>query len=457
MKSFLYISFFSLIGFFAPAQPLTQQSSLNLDGIEDEIRVPAALDLLTGSTGITISAWAFLRNTAPAFPNFDGIVGFRNDASADFYILQLSANQLEARFRNSNFDLPFTIAHTGDFELNTWQHFALSYDGSKMRLYINGNKVDSLDANGYLSETSGDLMAGFLYFNPTVNYALDGKIDEVGLWNRALTDAEITCIYSTQIPAQSEGLVVHLGLNDGQPDSNNTALLELVNSAGAPNATFSGLTLDGSSSNFSTGINQFSNTAASFCGIAINWNDYELTQAGTYYLALDVPGSCDSLVSITLTESTFNTNVNQAGNSLISLQTGVSYQWINCTTSLAVAGATQQTFTPSTSGNYAVVLSDGFCSDTSICYNISTLGIPSIDLNTYSIVPNPARNSTTIQFSNSETGILSLYTLSGTRISQIPFSGSSFVLNRPENYGSGMYLIGIEKDGITNFKKFIFE
>jgi hypothetical protein len=457
MKSTLQFFLFMFLAFCANAQPITQQSSLNLDGTDDEISVPAALDLLTGSTGITVSTWAFLRNTVPAYPNFDGIIGFRNDASADFYILQLGANQLEARFRNSNFDLPFTIAHTGDFELNTWQHFALSYDGSKMRLYINGNKVDSLDANGYLSETSGDLMAGFLYFNPTVNYALDGQIDEVGLWNRALTDAEIACIFSTQIPAQSEGLVVHLGMNDGEPDANNTALTELVNSAGAPNATFAGLALDGNSSNFSSGVNQFSNEILPFCGNAITWNGYSLNEAGTYYLAIDVAESCDSLVSVTLSENAFNTNVTQSNNTLLATQSGLSYQWINCTNLQAVTGATQQSFTPSVNGTYAVVLSDGICSDTSFCYIINSLGILSADTKSFSLAPNPANNSVNIQFPISGKGILNLYSISGTRILHLPFSGNSIVLNRPEYCESGMYLLGIEKDGHTDFQKLIFE
>lgn len=457
MRTTLPFFLFLFITICAHAQPITQQSALNVDGVDDEIRVPAALDLLTGSTGITISSWAYLRNTAPAFPNFDGIIGFRNDVSADFYILQLSANQLEARFRNSNFDPPYTIAHTGDFELNTWQHFALSYDGSKMRLYINGNKVDSLDASGYLSETSGDLMAGFLYFNPTVNYALDGQIDEVGLWSRALSDEEIACIHASQIPMQSEGLVVHLGMNDGVPDANNAAILELLNSAGGPNATFTGLALDGSSSNFSAGINPFSNETVPFCGNAISWNGYTLSEAGTYYLAIDVAETCDSLVSITLSEDGFNTNVTQNGATLLASQTGLSYQWINCTTQQAVAGATQQAFTPNTNGSYAVVLSDGVCSDTSFCYLVNILGISSTDAQLFSISPNPASNRITIQFPVTENGNLGLYTLNGKRIQQFPINGKSIELVRPQACESGMYLICFEKDGYTTYQKLIFE
>jgi len=457
MKNNLLLSILLLFVQIVAAQPGNIQASLNLDGTDDEIRVPAALDLLSGSTGLTISSRAYLRNTAPAFPNFDGIIGFRNDASADFYILQLGPNEIEARFRNSTDFTPYTINHTGDFELNTWQHFALSYDGSKLRLYINGIKVDSLDASGSLAATSEDLMIGFLDYDLGVNYALDGKIDEVGLWNRALSDAEISCIYATQIPWQSEGLLVHLAMNDGQPDSNNTLLTELSNSAGIPNATFSGLALDGSSSNFSAGINNFSNEIAAFCGTAVTWNGYELTQAGTYYLAVDVAGTCDSLISVTLEEGTFNTNVNQAGSSLISLQNGVAYQWINCGTSQAVAGANQQTFTPTVNGSYAVVLIDGACSDTSSCITISSLGIANSAANDFSIAPNPATHTIQIEFSKETSGSLLLYSLSGSLIERISFFGNKATLERPAACSPGLYLLGVENKGIIRFQKLILE
>jgi len=457
MKPTTFLIIFILSCFITNAQPIINQSSLNLDGIDDEIRVPGALDLLTGSTGVTIASWAYLRNSAPAYPNFDGIVGFRNDVSADFYILQLSANQIEARFRNSNFDPPFTINHTGDFELNTWQHFALSYDGTKLRLYINGNNVDSLDASGYLAQTTSDLMAGFLYFNPTVNYALDGKIDEVGLWNRALSNEEISCIYSSQIPLQSEGLLVHLDMNEGEPDANNFTLTELLNLAGAPNASFSGLALDGTGSNFSTGINQFSNESATLCGNAFSWNGYDLNEPGTYYLALDGNENCDSLISITLTENALNTGVNQAGTTLIALQTNVSYQWINCTTMQAINGATQQTFTPTTNGSYAVVLTSGACSDTSACNTVNSLGTANENPPPFVIKPNPANTHTLIQFPTAEKRTLVLLTLNGQRILNSYSSENAMLVTRPEFCPAGIYILGIETDGFTTYQKLVFE
>src|SRR5690554_5607030 len=72
------------------------------------------------------------------------------------------------------------------------------------------------------------------------------------------------------------------------------------------------------------------------------------------------------------------------------LQSGVDYQWLDCNNNWTpVPGATSQTFTPPQDGNYAVVVTNQFCSDTSACMgttNIEEHGV----LGSINIYPNPA-------------------------------------------------------------------
>lgn len=83
-------------------------------------------------------------------------------------------------------------------------------------------------------------------------------------------------------------------------------------------------------------------------------------------------------------------------------QSSSVYQWIDCKTSLPVLGETSQSFTPSISGNYAVIVYEGSCFDTSICINVS---IPNSifedNQNELKIYPNPTNGVLSIEFNSS--------------------------------------------------------
>ena len=79
--------------------------------------------------------------------------------------------------------------------------------------------------------------------------------------------------------------------------------------------------------------------------------------------------------------------------------TGVTYQWLDCNNAnVAIAGETNQSYTATVNGNYAVVVIDGSCSDTSACVAINTVGIiqnaKNFGVNVY---PNPSNGVFTIQ------------------------------------------------------------
>ncbi len=72
--------------------------------------------------------------------------------------------------------------------MNTWTHLAVTFDGSTLRLYINGFLINSVANAGQLTTSSGALRIGGdsiwgEYFN--------GIIDEIRIYNRALSAAEI--------------------------------------------------------------------------------------------------------------------------------------------------------------------------------------------------------------------------------------------------------------------------
>lgn len=92
-----------------------------------------------------------------------------------------------------------------------------------------------------------------------------------------------------------------------------------------------------------------------------------------------------------------DTSVTELGSALQANAANLSYQWLDCNNSYApVIGATQQLFNPaSSSGIYAVIISDGACSDSSNCHEVIAVGINEIE-GLIKIYPNPVKSEITV-------------------------------------------------------------
>jgi len=74
-----------------------------------------------------------------------------------------------------------------------------------------------------------------------------------------------------------------------------------------------------------------------------------------------------------VTVNSVNTGVTQSGFTLTADASGAVYIWINCNGNTAVPGQIYQSFTAGTAGDYAVVVTQNGCSDTSACYTADTI------------------------------------------------------------------------------------
>ncbi len=91
--------------------------------------------------------------------------------------------------------------------------------------------------------------------------------------------------------------------------------------------------------------------------------------AGSYSLTVTDAQNCILIDSIVLINpDTINRNVIVSGNLLISSQSSVNYQWLNCRNNFSpIPNANTQFFSPPPNGVYAVELTKGSCIDTSYC------------------------------------------------------------------------------------------
>jgi len=78
------------------------------------------------------------------------------------------------------------VVRRSGFSSSSWNHCALTYDGTKMRLYLNGAKVDSVPLATSINLNTHPL---------TLGKNFSGSFDEIRIYNRALPDSEIVCHY----------------------------------------------------------------------------------------------------------------------------------------------------------------------------------------------------------------------------------------------------------------------
>lgn len=155
-------------------------------------------------------------------------------------------------------------------------------------------------------------------------------------------------------------------------------------------------------------------------------------------------------VSITfiLSAPIMTTSVGQSVTTLNALQSGVSYQWLNCGAAYAVVpGATNQSFTASANGSYAVELDNGNgCVDTSACFTISQVGLTENAASLVSVYPNPANDFVQVTLNvAANTVLVQIFDLEGRLVLQSQENSSKFDLNLT-GLESGVYVLQLKAD-----------
>ena len=130
--------------------------------------------------------------------------------------------------------------------------------------------------------------------------------------------------------------------------------------------------------------------------------NYLWDSSGVYIDTIPNIEGCDSVITIDLTIIEVDNSVTQQANTLMANATGATYQWIDCNNgNTPIPGATNQSFTPTQNGSYAVIVTENGCTDTSSCYTISTIGMGGVEaFSGIKIYPNPANDKLVIDLGN---------------------------------------------------------
>jgi hypothetical protein len=169
---------------------------------------------------------------------------------------------------------------------------------------------------------------------------------------------------------------------------------------------------------------------------------------------------CDSVVTLNLTVnivSSISIDVTVNNNILTAIQSGATYQWIDCDNgNTPIAGETGQSFTPTSNGVYAVEITLSGCAYMSSCYAVSNLSIHEINDSFIQIYPSPANTILNIDISttlNAEesTNITIVNILGATVATQQLKTGNNTI--DVGHLTSGVYFITTETGASIKFVK----
>ncbi|MEO9534390.1 MAG: T9SS type A sorting domain-containing protein [Crocinitomicaceae bacterium] len=180
---------------------------------------------------------------------------------------------------------------------------------------------------------------------------------------------------------------------------------------------------------------------------------------GEYIVSVQSTGGCTQVDTFTVTEpAVLDLTVTQDKSTLTANATGATYQWIDCATMTPIAGATNASYTATSNGDYAVIITDGSCSDTSACSTVSSVGIDQIKELSVDLFPNPTATESNLKIEGYTGSIkYELYSISGKLLYKNSGNIQSTVILPIDltDFERGVYFLNVEGESLQKTFKVI--
>jgi hypothetical protein len=180
--------------------------SFRLDGNNDRIPIPSSavgpLDI-TGNQ-LTIEAWINLASHQHPFNNSHVIFDKFYDGTTPWNGYNLGVAQGKLGLNIGTTTTFLGLSASSLVPTNTWVHVAGTYDGATARLYLNGQEQAAEPLTGNVLHTDWDAAIGNENGPNSTAYGFQGLLDEVRVYNRALSAGEVAAIWA----AGSAGLCI---------------------------------------------------------------------------------------------------------------------------------------------------------------------------------------------------------------------------------------------------------
>lgn len=181
--------------------------ALEFDGIDDYVIVP---EYELAQTGFSVAIWGYVDggepNDAPTWASLVKNWGGAVVGQFHFGLGPAGSDTLNIFITDSDNQAFNAGTDTDNVAFDEWQHFAFVADPitETVSLYKDGFVVDQQPYNGAFTDTPNSSAIGIgVKTNDAGNMAdpgapgyWDGKLDDLGIWNRALTDEEVLTLWA---------------------------------------------------------------------------------------------------------------------------------------------------------------------------------------------------------------------------------------------------------------------
>ena len=164
--------------------------ALNFNGTSDSLKIEDSTSLNLRS-GATIEAWVY-----PTVSQIEWRTIVQRQEVAYFLHASYDSGTLQPSTGYNLNGATKWIVSPSAIPVNVWTHLASTYDGARIRLYVNGVEVASQPAAGSIESNINPIWIGG---NSPYGEYFQGKIDDVRIYGKALTQAQIQADMNTPV------------------------------------------------------------------------------------------------------------------------------------------------------------------------------------------------------------------------------------------------------------------
>ena len=274
-----------------------QSTALHFDGVDDYVRISNHTDL-SGPDKITLESWIYVDNFYSSPCGNCAPVIWHQGLSYRFG----TGNGKGLHFELSGSSGTQSISKNSVLKDSFWHHIAGSFDGTWMRLYLDGKILDSLKTNftaiNYAS-SNDEIWIG----DPATGYG--GILEETRIWNYARSLKEIKEGRIASYDKSTKGLLLQLSYEDGTPYKDNSLVTDVADESSMGNdGILDYFALKDSTSNFVLGLSYCDTTVYGSATVKacekyrLPSGNRTIYKSGTYNDTIRSYRGCDSVITL---------------------------------------------------------------------------------------------------------------------------------------------------------------